>query len=136
MSETTRGRNGWGGREEEGRDCSSGDLIKCGASVQNRRKSGEIQTFSFRPGWQTEQVESSGRHRLTDPPTFTPGYTLRTDRACFFFFFFKYNTCMYKYCICIFFIVILQDSLMASAERNRGGKRGERGRLVVQFDIQ
>lgn len=35
-----------------------------------------------------------------------------------------------------FFIVILQDSLMASAERNRGGKRGERGRLVVQFDIQ
>lgn len=48
----------------------------------------------------------------------------------FLFFFFKYNTCMYKYCICIFFIVILQDSLMASAERNRGGKEGREGGLL------
>lgn len=40
---------------------------------------------------------------------------------------------MYKYCICIF-IGILQDSLMASAERNRGGNGGGRAGLV-QFYI-
>lgn len=130
VSETTRGRNGWGGREEEGRDCSSGDLIKCGASVQNRRKSGEIQTFSFRPGWQTEQVESSGRHRLTDPPTFTPGYTLRTDRACFFFFFLNIiHVCIST--VYVFFLLLYYKIPWWPVQKEtEGGKEGREGGLL------
>lgn len=73
-------------------------------------------SFSVRAGWQIEQVESGGRenNRPTDQLLFRPGYTQRTGRARFFSDII--HVCISSVYAC--FIVILQDSLMASAERN------------------
>lgn len=78
-------------------------------------------SFSFRAGWQIEQVESGGgeNNRPTDQLLFRPGYTQRTGRARFFFI---YNTCMYKFCICMFYCYITRFPDGQCREKLRGAK--------------
>lgn len=80
-------------------------------------------SFRFRAGWQIEQVESGGRenNRPTDQLLFRPGYTQRTGRARFFSY--SYNTCMYKFCICMFYCYITRFPDGQCREKLRGAKK-------------
>lgn len=115
--------NRWGGAKDHGTDVrrreslrfqnhSSGDLVNCVMILQNQRK---LMSFSFRAGWQIEQVGSGGWDRPTNP----------------WGFFYIYNTCMYKYCICIFYCYITRFPDGQCREKQRGGKR-----RLVRFYIQ
>lgn len=82
------GGNKWRGKglsEEKARGCSHSLFLKPFFQELARwffktAEKWRNSTFSYRAGWQTEQWETK-----TNQPTFTPGYTLRSDQASFFY---------------------------------------------------
>lgn len=80
-------------------------------------------SFSFRAGWQIEQAESGGRenNRPTDRPTPVPSWLHSKNRPSTFFFI--YNTCMYKFRICMFYCYITRFPDGQCREKLRGAKK-------------
>lgn len=147
VSDTTRSETGerggriMGGRGQNGRmwgdaggkdgtdglrvqNHSAGDLVNCGSTLTTAENRGNL-NIRFQ-GWLetwTEQVESS--EEQTNQPT--PHH----PRLQFFLLF--YNTCMYKYCVCILYCYFTRFPDGQRREKQRG-KKGKRRH--VQFYTQ
>lgn len=111
---------------------TAGGRVSSSQPQWNRKKKKQLVKGS-EGGWQMEQTEPNGpgsESSYRDRPTnsLLIPLTLWTDRACFFLFvliFFVIHVCIST--VYVFFIVILHDSLMASAERNTEKKREKGG---------